>query len=158
MISGGETFRKIAKENDIDLLNLGIIAEKNYNIDMKIDELYKTEVINNDNLILEGRLAAYMIQDINVKIILKIWLKASIETRILRIKNREKASSYKIEMENTLKRETSEKNRYKKYYNIDIDNLDLYDIILDTNIFNQFQIINFLTIIINEFIKTKHKD
>jgi cytidylate kinase len=58
-------------------------------------------------------------------------LDADISTRAQRIVNRE-AGDVKIRMEEMLRREQSEIQRYKIYYDIDLSDVSIYDIVIDT--------------------------
>ncbi|WNY25551.1 (d)CMP kinase [Methanolapillus millepedarum] len=133
-ISSGEIFRGLAKEMNLSLAEFGVLAESDPSVDLKIDmkqqELSKTQ----DNLILEGRLAAHMSTAAPPgKPVLRVYLKAPIETRVRRIMTREGTSSFKFEMDKTIERENSENTRYLKYYKIDINDLFIYDLVIDTD-------------------------
>lgn len=96
-----------------------------------------------------------MVKNSTTKKMLKIWIKASFDVRTERIMKREKEIYYNLEKEKTNKREISEKNRYKKYYNIDIDDLSIYDIIIDADKLNQYQILEILTLTIKTYFNKK---
>ncbi|MDV0446738.1 Cytidylate kinase [Methanosarcinaceae archaeon Ag5] len=133
-ISSGEIFRGLAKEMNLSLAEFGVLAETDPSVDLKIDvrqqELSKTR----DNLILEGRLAGHMSAAAPPgKTVLRVCLKAPIETRVRRIMTREGTSSFKFEMDKTIERENSENTRYQKYYKININDLSVYDLVIDTD-------------------------
>lgn len=140
----------------MDILNLSNIAELNKKIDNEVDEIYKVEINKNKNIIFEGRLAAFMVDKIYKKKSLKIWMKAPIDIRVKRIMNREKSLEYNKEKENTIIREESERNRYNKYYNINIEDLSIYDIIIDTKTLTPKQIFNILEIYIENYFKNEN--
>ncbi len=73
-------------------------------------------------------------------------LNADVETRIKRVIERENGD-YKQRLKEILKREKSEEIRYKKYYNIDIKDTSIYDLIIDTSDKNPNEI---LKIIVNK--------
>ena len=140
----------------MDILNLSNIAELNKKIDNEVDEIYKVEINKNKNIIFEGRLAAFMVDKIYKKKSLKIWMKAPIDIRVKRIMNREKSLEYNKEKENTIIREESERNRYNKYYNITLEDLSIYDIIIDTKTLTPKQIFNILEIYIENYFKNEN--
>lgn len=140
----------------MDILNLSNIAELNKKIDNEVDEIYKVEINKNKNIIFEGRLAAFMVDKIYKKKSLKIWMKAPIDIRVKRIMNREKSLEYNKEKENTIIREESERNRYNKYYNINIEDLSIYDIIIDTKTLTPKQIFNILETYIENYFKNEN--
>ncbi len=69
--------------------------------------------------------------------------------------NRENSTSYELEKTSTINRESSEKYRYYKYYNFDINDFSIYDIIIDTNKLNQYQVLEILTTSINSYFSNK---
>lgn len=140
----------------MNILNLSNIAELNKKIDNEVDEIYKVEINKNKNIIFEGRLAAFMVDKIYKKKSLKIWMKAPIDIRVKRIMNREKSLEYNKEKENTIIREESERNRYNKYYNINIEDLSIYDIIIDTKTLTPKQIFNILETYIENYFKNEN--
>lgn len=76
---------------------------------------------------IEGRLSGFL-----VDADLKIWLKAPLEVRARRIAKRECKSVEKA-MEETSEREECERERYLKYYDLDVKDLSVYDIVIDSS-------------------------
>ena len=150
LISSGEVFRRIAKEKGMSLSEFGIMAEKDPSIDLAIDKNQRAIIRSQDNIILESRLAGHMA--IGVPNVLKIWIKASLPVRVKRIQKREKNRSFEAEFEKTVQREKSEALRYKNYYNIDISDLSIYDIVIDSEKWNQYQTLDILRIAIDSLI------
>ena len=142
--NGGEIFRGLAQERGMTLAEFGALCEADVTVDRLIDEQHKKLSRECDNIILEGRLAGLMAEPpAHVKCI-RIWLKAPLETRVRRIMDREGSSSFKFEMNKTMEREESERTRYQKYYNVDINDLTGYDIVLDTEPWNQYGVADIL--------------
>jgi len=125
LISMGDIFRKCAEDRRMCLAEYGILAKNNGDIDREIDEMQKRIAKDKDNLILEGRLSGFL-----VDADLKVWLKAPLEIRAERIAKRENKPVAKSE---TSEREECERERYINYYNIDIKDLSVYDIVIDTS-------------------------
>jgi len=146
MVSAGEVFRTLAKERGLTLAQFGALAEKDDSIDVQIDKRQREIAASRDNIILEGRLAGHMAPNA-----LKVWLKAPVEIRVKRIVSREKTSFQKA-MKETLEREASESLRYREIYGIDINDLSIYDIVIDSNRWNQFQIVHILSSCIDALI------
>ncbi|MFQ6050395.1 MAG: (d)CMP kinase [Candidatus Hydrothermarchaeota archaeon] len=125
LVSVGELFREIAKNRGMTLEELSKTAEEDHSIDIELDNLQK-KIAKEGNVVLEGRLSGWMVNgDI------KIWLKAPIEVRAKRVAKRDNLGM-KEALEKIKIRELSERKRYKEIYNIDIDDLSIYDIILST--------------------------
>ncbi len=123
-VSAGEIMRKMAEEAGMDLLEFSKYAEKNIAVDKKIDERQREQA--KGNCVVDGRLSAYFL-DAD----LKIWLTAPFDVRVKRIMGREDIKE-KEARNRILKREESERIRYKKIYDIDIDNLAIYDLVINT--------------------------
>jgi cytidylate kinase len=81
---------------------------------------------------------------------LKIWIKASVDVRVERIVGRE-GSSFDDKLAETIEREASEAIRYKSIYDINIDDLSVYDLVIDSQKWNQFQITNIVSIAIDNY-------
>lgn len=134
VISAGEVFRTLAQEKGMSLIDFSKLAEQDTSIDLQIDEKQREIAQTYDNIILEGRLAGHM-----AKNALKIWVKASIEERVKRICYRENIP-YEQTYGETNVREASEALRYLEIHNIDINDLSIYDIVIDSGRWNQYQI------------------
>lgn len=141
-ISAGKVMRDMAKEKGISLIEFSKYAETNSEIDKEIDRRQK-ELAKEGNCVLDGRISAYMMESD-----LCIWLDAPIEVRAKRVSNRENLPE-KEALEGILKREGSEKKRYKEIYNIDLDDRKIYDIILNTKRVN----VEEMTDLVSEAIK-----
>lgn len=127
----GKIFRELAAEKNISLNELGALAEKDPSIDRSIDERILEIARENEDIILESRLSAYMLKRHDIPAF-KIYLGASPEVRMARIGVREGDTIEKA-MEDTIKRQASEAKRYMMYYNIDINDMSVYDLIVNTD-------------------------
>jgi cytidylate kinase len=128
LISAGEVFRQLAKEHNMELAEFGRLAEENPSYDKMIDERQKEIARQRDNVIIEGRLSGWMVPDAD----LKIWLFAPIDCRIKRIVFRDQIADEDTARKVTLERERCEAGRYESYYSIDIDDLSIYQLILNS--------------------------
>jgi cytidylate kinase len=126
-VSMGDIFRKCAERRCMCLAEFGYLAKNNCEIDREIDEMQKKIARERDDILLEGRLSGYLV-DADTK----VWLKAPIEIRAGRIAARE-AKEVSAAMAETLERENCERERYLNYYDIDISDLSVYDIIIDSS-------------------------
>jgi len=130
MISAGEVFRQLAREHNMGLAEFGHLAEENSEFDTMIDARQKEIAAGRDNIIIEGRLSGWMVKDAD----LKIWLFAPIGCRIKRIVFRDQIQDDNTAERITLEREECEAARYRNYYNIDIRDLSIYHIILNSEL------------------------
>lgn len=140
MHSSGEFFRKMAKERDMSLEEFGELAENKIEIDKKVDD----RMINTakPGMVLEARLTGHLMNR-SEKSAYKVWIEASLDTRVTRIAERENYSTEKIEdlKEKVRKREASERKRYKKYYDIDINETSFYDLVISSEDNNPEEIV-----------------
>ena len=129
-ISAGFIFRQMAAERGMSVLEFSEFAEGNIEIDKEIDKRQAELAKSSENLIIEGRLSAYFIEAD-----LRLWLMTPFEIRSKRIANREE-KSVDVAKEEIITREKSEALRYKEIHNIDISNMDIYDLIINTDSFD----------------------
>lgn len=128
MISAGEVFRQLAKEHNMELARFGDLARQDPTYDKMIDARQKEIAQERDNIIVEGRLSGWMVENAD----LKIWLYAPIDCRIKRIVFRDQVTDEETAMNLTLDREQCEAERYRSYYEINIADLSIYHIILNS--------------------------
>jgi predicted cytidylate kinase len=98
-------------------------------IDILLDERTRAEV-SSGCVVIDGLLTGWMSRGF---IALKIYLTTSYRLRIARIASRDGVSYAKAE-KSTVLRESIEKRRFKSLYGIDIDDLSIYDLVLNTGL------------------------
>ena len=125
-IYAGLIFRELAEGKGMSLEEFSTYAEENEEIDNAVDEKQRELSKRYRDCVVEGRVAAYIV-DADIK----IWLTAPFDERAKRISGREKKSLEKSR-EEIRYREKSEKLRYKRFYDIDIGDLSMYDLIINT--------------------------
>jgi cytidylate kinase len=130
LISTGSIFRQIASERGIGVVEMNLLAESDYEIDIALDKRVVAEAAGSAVCVVEGRLACHMIKRAALPA-LSVFLDASFETRMERISRRD-GIPYEEAVSQTLKREESERRRYLKIYGIDRDDMSCYDIVLDS--------------------------
>lgn len=137
-VSAGSVFREMAEERDMDLAEFSSYVEEHPEIDEKIDRRTAEKAEENDVLI-DGRLAGWMAEGADTRILLT----APLEERVQRISEREDRP-YEEVREETLAREKSEKERYMDLYDIDVDDYSVFDLVLDTENFDEEEMIQLL--------------
>jgi len=125
-LSAGELFRRMAAERGMSLEEFSRYAEKNVKIDEEIDRR-TVEEARRGNVLVDARLAGWLLNDADLKILLT----APLEVRVRRIAERE-GRPYEEVLRETVKRERSEERRFKKFYGIDLSDLSPFDIVLNT--------------------------
>lgn len=79
-------------------------------------------------------------------------MKAPKEVRIRRIADRENRDYEEVHRE-TIAREESEIKRFKRYYNIDLNDLSIYDFVISTHPYDYESVKNVLFSIIDGYLK-----
>ena len=139
-ISAGFIFREMAAEREMSVLEFSEFAEGNDEIDKEIDRRQAEKAKSADDLIVEGRLSAYFVDNAD----LRLWLMTPFDVRSERIAKREE-KSVEVAKEEIITREKSEALRYKEIHNIDISNMDIYDLIINTDSFDPESISEIVT-------------
>ena len=147
-ISAGIIFRDYAKENNLSLEELSQKTMNDKSIDLEIDERTK-KIAKRGNVVLEGRLTAWMTKDLEA---FRIYLRAPLDVEIRRIAERDGKSLEDAKFE-TIAREESERKRYQEIYGIDITDLSIYDIVINTAIFPIESVSKILFNAIDEYLK-----
>ena len=129
-VYSGDIFRKMAKKYNMSLEEFGKYCEKHRKIDEDLDK-NQLEILQKGNVIMEGRIAGWIAYQNKIPAI-KVLLTADIKTRAKRIVKREKVNVQKRKQE-IITREKSEAVRYKNYYNIDIGDTSIYDLVIDSS-------------------------
>jgi cytidylate kinase len=128
-ISAGDIFRQMAREHDMDILEFSKYAEDNIDVDRQIDQRQAEIAKEKEAIIMEGRLSAYF-----VDADLKVCFTAPLDVRAERISQRENKPQDIVKGE-IIKRGKSEAKRYQEIHNIEIDNLEVYDLIINSHSF-----------------------
>lgn len=130
-LNAGAVFRKLAEEDGLSLAEFGQRAEADGQIDRRLDTRMAREVEKEEGgVVLEGRVTGWMSIRYQQEA-LKVWLEADIEARATRVAGREGQSpeEARLAIEH---REQSEGIRYATHYGIDIMDLSLYDLVIDS--------------------------
>ncbi len=128
--SSGDIFREQARAAGMTLAEYDSKAEHGPSIDRALDEAMLEEARLGDR-VLEGRLTGWITRREGVEA-LRVWLAAPLEVRLDRIAGREGRRADGLR-ERVVTREGSEGERYLKYYDIDIKDMEPYDLVLDTS-------------------------
>lgn len=141
VISAGAMFRQLAAEKGYKLDQFSKMAEVEAEFDYWVDAKQQEEAARRKDVIIEGRLSGHLIRDAD----LRIWLKAPAEIRARRIAARERIT-YEAAKSGMRVRERSERVRYMSYYEIDLKDLTVYDLIIDTSQWNENATVGIITI------------
>jgi cytidylate kinase len=128
LVSSGTLFREMATKMGMDLIEFHKYAEANPEIDKKVDSL-AVERAKAGDVVLEGHLTAWVVRPYAD---VCIYLKASLETRARRVSLRDK-KSFEEALREVTEREELNRKRYLSIYGIDIRDLSIFDLVLDTS-------------------------
>lgn len=128
-ISTGMIFRELANRMGMDLIELTKLSAEDRSIDKQIDDMSK-QMLLQGGFIFDSMLASHLSVGMEA---LRIYLFAPIEVRVRRIAEREKRDLKEIWAE-TLLREKIEIQRFREYYKIDLNDISIYHIMLDTSL------------------------
>ena len=152
--SAGDFMRDLAKESGVNILELSKQAEEGREIDEKIDNWVEATGEANDNFVIDARIGFNFISDS-----VKIFLNVSDDEGARRIFNDkrddEKENTTQAEtFENIKKRKDSENKRYKKYYGIDYEDEENYDLIINTTDISAKKVVDKIL----KFLKQEHPE
>ena len=139
-------FRNRADELGVSLEEMNIIASKDPEFDRWLDKQTTIES-RNRGIVIDANLSAWMAENPDIT----IFVTCPYETRIRRIANREGREYDEVDHE-TKARETLEKERYLEFYEVDIDDLTIYDVILNTDLFSIEASSRILKAIVEEYL------
>jgi cytidylate kinase len=128
-VCAGELFRKLARENAMSLEAFSKYAADNATIDKLIDERTRAEA-KKGNVVIDAQLGALLLkEDADIRLLLV----AADEVRFRRIAARDRVS-FETARRETLGREQIQRDRYKKYYDIDVTDQTVYNLKIDTGL------------------------
>jgi cytidylate kinase len=150
-VSSGQLFRQTALEKGMSVLELNKEAEKNIEIDELIDRKTVEISFSKERVVLETHVGAWILKNSRSDMV-SVYLTAPIWERAHRIANRDGKdvmSSY-IEI---VEREFSHRKRFYEYYGIDITDLSVFDIVVNTSGLTPQEVFN----IVNAYIRLRMK-
>ncbi|WIV67940.1 (d)CMP kinase [Natrialbaceae archaeon AArc-T1-2] len=146
-VSGGDIFRELADERGYSPLEFNKLAEEDDEIDRDLDRRLREIAIERDDLVLESRLAGWLAGEYAD---FRFWLDAPASVRGERIADREGKDPERA-TEETRAREASEAMRYEEYYNIDIRDLTIYDLSVNTARWEPDAVLDMLVTAVEEY-------
>ena len=149
-VSTGSVFRRIARERGLTVSQLSELCMKTPEFDREIDSV-TLSLLDSGGVVLDSLLAGWFARDVES---FKIFLKASFETRCMRIASRENRPLEEVVSE-TAAREASERRRFMEYYGFNIDDLGLYDMVLDTGVLSQGSVSRILKTAVSAYLEEK---
>jgi predicted cytidylate kinase len=128
-IDGGTVFRSLAAEQGLSLAEFAEVAEGDDTIDRALDARL-TERARAGDVLLESRLSGWLATEAGLPS-LKVWIACDEAERAARVGLRDGHGNDDALLHNR-EREASERQRYLDYYGIDLADLSIYDLVLDS--------------------------
>jgi CMP/dCMP kinase len=129
-VNAGQIFRQLAADAGLSLAEYGRRAEADGGIDRQLDARMVEIVRRQGQVILEGRLTGWMAHRHGLPAF-KVWLDAPFGVRALRVSQRD-GQPLSRALADMAARERSEAVRYAAHHGIDIGDLSIYDLVIDT--------------------------
>jgi predicted cytidylate kinase len=128
-VDGGSVFRGLAAEAGMSVSDFSAHAEVDDRVDRELDARL-AELAKEGDVVLESRLAGWLAHQEGAHG-LRVWIACDEEERAARVAAREGLDAAAALAANRV-REASEKGRYLAYYGIDLDDLGVYHVVLDS--------------------------
>ncbi len=134
LITTGNMFRALAAKKGISVTQLNEMAESQQDIDRQVDDYLRGLNDAREDLVLDSRMAWHFVRHA-----LKIRLTVRPEIAVQRIFNdrdtkwREKFPDLETAMDEVTRRRTSEIQRYRSLYGVDIGSDANFDLVIDTS-------------------------
>jgi predicted cytidylate kinase len=142
VVISGRIFRQLASESGLSLTDFGRACELDPSVDKKLDHRIVEIAKTRDDIVIEGRLAGFMLQRHGIPAF-KVFMDAELEVRAERVVVREGGTVSQKKKE-IAEREECEARRYRSYYDIDIEDKSIYDLVVDTTRLMPEQVIDII--------------
>lgn len=130
-ISGGDMFRKSARDRGMTVEEFNVYAEEHPDIDRQQDTIILEILKERDRVVLDSRLSGWLAYNNHIPAF-KIYIAAELEERISRVLKREGGSVETVRSQ-LISREASERKRYMDFYGIDVESTEIYDLVMQTD-------------------------
>jgi predicted cytidylate kinase len=141
-VISGNVFRSMAHRLHLSLSEFGRLAKEDPKYDRMIDEDMVSTARGKEDIVLEGRLAAHNLARQSIPAF-KVYLDAPPRVRAERIVEREHGGVDRALTE-MLEREECEAERYRLWYGIDLGDMGVYDLVVDTSTLTPQEIVDLI--------------
>ena len=142
LYKASESFRALARENNMDLVAFNDYVKANPDIDRNIEAKTKEIIDAQDNMVIDARLGFFLApKAFRVYMVANETVAAQRLFKACASRGKEEKYSSVEQAKKAIKvRETSEQERYLKLYNVDIHDMDNYDYVIDTTNLNSDEV------------------
>jgi predicted cytidylate kinase len=141
-IISGNVFRSMAQRLHLSLAEFGRLANEDPKDDRLIEEEMVRAAREKEDVVLEGRLAAHNLARHGIPAF-KVYLDAPPRIRAERIVEREQGDVH-LAMKEMHEREECEAQRYRIWYGIDLSDMSVYDLVVDTSTLGPEKIVDLI--------------
>ena len=148
-ISAGMVFRERAEELGLSLEEMSRKASENRDFDNYLDTRTKEES-KRGGVVIDATLSGWMAEDPD----LRIYLSCPLDERVRRIAEREGRDLAEVDSE-TRFREDNELRRFSEIYGVDLEDLSVYDLVVNTGLFDADGVARILKKVIDEYLSCR---
>jgi predicted cytidylate kinase len=129
LIPGGEVFRALAAERNMGLPEFGLYVADNPEVDVELDARLARRA-RDGRAVVESRLAGWIAHNEGLAAVI-VWIDCDPQLRAQRVAAREGVSIERALADNE-ERQRVERGRYLALYGVDLADLSIYDLVLDS--------------------------
>lgn len=147
IISAGSIMRELAAQKGISILDFNRELKDSGNVDNYIDQTIVEKgknVKETEKVIFDSRLAWHFLPDTFKIFIIVSPHEAALRTYLTRDSKDEKYSSVEEAMHDLMERRVVENRRYKAIYNVNCEDLDNYDVVIDTTFISPMEAVDII--------------
>jgi cytidylate kinase len=148
-VSAGMVFRERAEELGLSLEEMSRKAAEDQDFDNHLDARTKEES-RRGGVVIDATLSGWMAEDPD----LKIYLSCPLEERVRRIAEREGRDVEEVDRE-TRFREENELRRFRELYGVDLEDLSVYDLVVNTGLFEADGVARILKNVVDEYLSCR---
>lgn len=129
LVPGGEVFRALAVERNMSLPEFGLYVAEHPEVDVELDTRL-ARWARDGGAVIESRLAGWIARNEGLAAVL-VWIDCDPRIRAKRVARREGVSLERALADND-ERQRVERGRYLVLYGVDLADLSIYDLVLDS--------------------------
>jgi len=129
LVPGGEVFRALAVERNMSLPEFGLYVAQHPEVDVELDTRL-ARWARDGGAVIESRLAGWIARNEGLAAVL-VWIDCDPRIRAKRVARREGVSLERALADND-ERQRVERGRYLVLYGVDLADLSIYDLVLDS--------------------------
>ena len=148
-ISAGMVFRERAEGLGLSLEEMSRKAAEDRDFDNYLDARTKEES-RRGGVVIDATLSGWMAENPD----LRIYLSCPLEERVRRIAEREGRDVEEVDQE-TRFREENELRRFRKLYGVDLEDLSVYDLVVNTGLFEADGVARILKNVVDEYLSCR---